>query len=147
MQAQNQDRNQHPDQNQLVMSPDKKADIQYGNKVRAQDVEYTAVSMDKNGKTSSVENASDHNVELKETLVSGDSKKVTTCTGQCVGRGSLTDTMQVTAGKRHSVEKRFEIDGKAARVYDPETKKAYDFVRVDASVRKGFVFNYGNDPN
>jgi hypothetical protein len=43
--------------------------------------------------------------------------------------------------------RRFTVDGKSARVFDPATKKAYDFVRVDASFKKGFVFSYGNDPN
>lgn len=62
-------------------------------------------------------------------------------------RGAVPDKMAVTAGKGYSVEKRFSIDGKSSKIYDPGTKKAYDFVRVDASVKKGFVFSYGNDPN
>jgi hypothetical protein len=56
--------------------------------------------------------------------------------------------MSISAkNKGYEVEKRFTVDGKSARIYDPTTQKAYDYVRVDASMRKGFVFNYGNDPN
>lgn len=84
---------------------------------------------------------------LKEKLVSG--SDVTTCTGQCVTYGTLTDVMKVGGGRSHSVIKRFTIDGKSIRIYNPKTKKAYDFLRVDASAKNEktpFVFTYGNDP-
>jgi len=55
------------------------------------------------------------------------------------------DTMRVLAGSPHSVEKRFTIDGKAAKIYDPGTKKTFDYIRLDASVEKGFIFTYGNN--
>jgi hypothetical protein len=101
--------------------------------------------MDSKGQITPVENPKDHKLELKEKQTAGKPLDEV-CHGQCVVKGTLPDGMSVTAGKGHSVEKRFEIDGKAARIYDPGSKKAYDFVRVDASVKKGFVFNYGNDP-
>lgn len=59
--------------------------------------------------------------------------------------------MQVSASsKGHSVEKRFSIDAKSgeakpARVYDPASKKAYDYVRVDASMKKGFTYTFHNN--
>ena len=61
---------------------------------------------------------------------------------------SLRDTDSISSSaKGHTVEKRFTIDhGKPVRIYDPTTKKKYDYVRVAASMKKGFVFTYGNDP-
>jgi hypothetical protein len=60
----------------------------------------------------------------------------------------MQDKMAVTnAAGPHTVTKRFQIDGGPARVYEPDSAKAFDFVEVDASAKKGFVFNYGNDPN
>ena len=68
--------------------------------------------------------------------------------GQCGANASdhLRDEMGVNGRNTHGVEKRFFIDDKRARVYDPTTKKAYDLVRVDASVKSGFVFTYQNEP-
>ena len=108
-------------------------------------VNYNINSMDSSGKVTPLPQDNDHKVELKEKLLKGSAG---VCDGgrNCADVGKATDRMVVTPGKGHSVEKRFEIDGKAARIYDPGSKKAYDFVRVDASVKKGFVFNYGNDP-
>jgi RHS repeat-associated protein len=131
---------------QIVVVPDKKADFKYGSEAREQQVDYNLAQLDSKGNTLPVDYPTDHKVELKEKLLSGDPKKVTICTGQCVTQGTATDQMSVTAGKGHSVEKRFFVDGNTTKIYDPGTKKAYDFVRVDASVKKGFVFNYGNDP-
>ena len=130
-----------------MISPDKKADVKYGDKAREQNVDYNLVQTDSKGNTSATDKPSEHKVELKEKLLTGDPKKVTICTGQCVTQGTLTDTMSITAGKGHSVEKRFLVDGSATKIYDPGTRKHTDFVRVDASVKRGFVFNYGTDPN
>ena len=134
--------------NQLVVTPDKGAvHILPGGYEQA--VDYKLDKMDAKGKVSPLSNkdASGHKVELTEKLVSGSGVEI--CHGQCVTHGTLTDIMQVGGGRSHSVIKRFEIDDRAARIYDPGTKKAYDFVRVDASSKNAknpFVFTYGNDP-
>jgi hypothetical protein len=44
------------------------------------------------------------------------------------------------------VEKRFTIDGKSAQVYDPGTKKSYDYVVVHSTYEGGFQFKFLNDP-
>ena len=117
--------NQAQNQNQqLLVSPDKKADVKYGDNTLEQNVDYNLVQTDSKGNTSPADKPSEHKVELKEKLLTGDPKKVTICTGQCVTQGTLTDTMSVTAGKGHSVEKRFLVDGSATKIYDPGTKKA-----------------------
>jgi hypothetical protein len=139
---------QKPEQDQtLVVVPHfPKKDIIYGPYAREEDVNYTVSSMDPKGKLTPVKD--DKKMELDEKLVGGNPKTRICNPGECVSKGSLPDTMTVTAsGGGHSVEKRFQVDGKAARIYDAATKKAYNFVRVDASVKKGFVFTYGNDPN
>ena len=101
--------------------------------------------MDSKGKTTPVKN-DEAKIELDEKLVGGNPKTQICNPGQCVEKGTLPDTMQVTAsGGGHAVEKRFLLDGKAIKVYDATTKKAYDYVRVDASVKKGFVFTFKND--
>lgn len=69
-------------------------------------------------------------LELDEKLVGGTPKTQICNPGQCE-KGSLHDTMAVTvSGGGHSVEKRFQVDGKPVQVYDSTGKKAYDFVRV-----------------
>jgi hypothetical protein len=134
--------------NQLVVTPDKGAvHILPGG--YEQTVDYKLDTMGAKGKVTplSSKDASEHKVELREKLVSGSGVEI--CNGQCVTHGTLTDIMQVGGGRSHSVIKRFLIDDKAARIYDPGTKKAYDFVRVDASSRNPknpFVFAYGNNP-
>jgi hypothetical protein len=61
--------------------------------------------------------------------------------------------MNVTQGNPNSVVKRFTIDkGTKIQVYDQATKKAYDYVRVDAkfstnqSKHATFQFHFRNDP-
>ena len=136
---------QKKDQPELVLTPDRKKELNVPGQGREQYVDYNIGSMDSNGKVTPLPKDNDHKVELKEKLLKG---AVGVCDGSrnCTDVGYATDRMVVGPGKGHSVEKRFEIDGKAARIYDPASKKAYNFVRVDASLKKGFVFNYGNDP-
>ncbi len=135
---------QNQNQQTLVLTPNRKKDIEYGPYARSEDVEYTVASMDSKGKTTPVKNEA--KIELDEKLVGGNPKTRTCNPGECVSKGSLPDTMAVTAsGGGHSVEKRFQLDGKPIKVYDATTKKAYDYVRVDASVKKGFVFTFRND--
>ena len=47
------------------MSPDKKADIQYGDKAREQNVDYNLVQIDSKGNTS-LEKPTDYKIELRE---------------------------------------------------------------------------------
>jgi len=136
------------EESEFVVSPTKEAEFRYGSQARTQIVDYMLFTLNSNGELTTAVNPTDHTTQLKEKVLSGKVARACTSDAICPAtKGAYFDNMSVTTGKGHSVEKRFTIDGKAARVYDPETKKAYDFVRVDASVRKGFVFNYGNDPN
>jgi hypothetical protein len=65
-------------------------------------------------------------------------------------RGALLDVMRVPRGSPHSVTKTFLVDGKPAKIYDPVTKKSYDYAVVKASfqgnpkVNPAFVFEYHN---
>jgi hypothetical protein len=136
--------NTSQNQSQLVVVPDKKKPLPLPGGTE-QYVNYNINSMDSSGKVTPLPKDNDHKVELKEKLLKG-SAGVCDGSRNCSDVGKVTDRMVVTPGKGHSLEKRFEIDGNATRIYDPGSKKAYDFVRVDASVKKGFVFNYGNDP-
>jgi hypothetical protein len=112
--------------------------------IREQDVYYEVYPIDKKGNIASSHPDNNHTVELREKVLSGD---VGACVnaGSCKERAPLVDTMRVPAGAPHSVEKRFTIDGKSARIYDPGTKKTFDYIRVDASIEKGFVFSYRNN--
>jgi hypothetical protein len=104
--------------------------------------------VDSKGQASKPNDDTDHRVALQEKRTEGNVQKI--CSPECVSAtpNKLSDTMSISAkNKGYEVEKRFTVDGKSARIYDPTTQKAYDYVRVDASMRKGFVFNYGNDPN
>jgi hypothetical protein len=136
-----------------MVMPNKEADIPYGKVAREQIVDYTVVSVDANGKATQVSDP--HGLKLDETLDKGNPKKVGYCDSpnKC-GQAGVTpdnpfkDKMAVTSDAGpHTVTKRFKIDGRPAQIYDPASHKAYDYVKVDASVKKGFVFNYGNDPN
>jgi len=113
-------------------------------------VTYDVKHLDSNGQlTSANKDATDHSVTLTEKFTDGDkgNHDVKICTPcESSAPNKIIDTMGVNSGKNDSVVKRFTVDGNAARVYDPATKKAYDFVRVDASFKNGFVFTYGNDP-
>jgi len=89
-----------------------------------------------------------HQIELDEKKLSGD---FTACTSPCKGNGELKDEKQAFRGSDHSVEKRFKVDGRDAKIYDPVTKKSYDYVVVKASfspdprTRNPFVFEYHNN--
>jgi RHS repeat-associated protein len=130
-------------QQQLVIVPDRQKDSGPG-LIREQDVYYEVYPIDKKGNIASSHPDNNHTVELREKVLSGD---VGACVnaGSCKERAPLVDTMRVPAGAPHSVEKRFTIDGKSARIYDPGTKKTFDYIRVDASLEKGFVFSYRNN--
>jgi hypothetical protein len=136
---------QAQNQQTLVVTPNRKKDIVYGPYALSEDVQYTVASMDSRGKTTPVK-SDEAKIELDEKLVGGNPKTRICNPGECVSKGSLPDTMAVTAsGGGHSVEKRFQLDGKPIKIYDATTKKAYDYVRIDASVKKGFVFTFRND--
>jgi hypothetical protein len=117
-----------------------------------QKVDYTLGKLDSQGEVSNLTPADgDHFVTLHEKLTKGDSKNVGIC-NSCTDRNpnKSEDTMQVTAGNPHSVEKRFTIDkGTPVKVYDPKSKKAYDYVRVDAKYTgnklHSFKMTFGND--
>jgi hypothetical protein len=61
------------------------------------------------------------------------------------------DDMKVYKGSPHSVTKRFTVDGNPVKIYDPVTKKSYDYAVVKASFQDNpktnpaFVFEYHND--
>jgi hypothetical protein len=92
---------------------------------------------------------SNHKIELDEKVLAGN---VNACTnpGQCTGKGSFEDSKRVFAGQNHAFEKRFTVDGVPTKLYDPGTKKSYDYVVVKASysddphVRSPFIFEYHN---
>jgi hypothetical protein len=135
-----------------MMKPNFGADIPLGKHAREQDVDYTVVSVDEKGKVSPDEGV--HKLELREKMLYDQNTGKEGPTGYCERKGQcganqsdhLPDEMRVSGKNIHGVEKRFFIDDKPARVYDPASKKAYDFVRVDASVKNGFVFTYLNEP-
>lgn len=118
---------------------------------RDEKVDYNLVQLDSKGQTSTPD--ADHTLTLTEKLVVPDKNKKANpeiCSAGCTSSNpnSLRDTDSISSSaKGHTVEKRFTIDhGKPVRIYDPTTKKKYDYVRVAASMKKGFVFTYGNDP-
>lgn len=104
------------------------------------------VSVGTNGKASQDEGS--HTVTLTENLTKG---KASICTGsKCSGTAlpghPFPDRMQVSANEKgHVVEKRFTVDGRPARVYDPVSKKSFDYVRVDASMKDGFIYTFHNN--
>lgn len=114
---------------------------------------YTLVQVDSNGGTTPVEDAKAKGrvLELKETA-KGDIQHLRYCAGntKCQNYGSLTDTWTVSqVTKGYSVTKRFFLDDKAVRIFDPATKTAYDWQRVAASYDKkrgvgSFTVTYGN---
>lgn len=120
------------------------------NSGREEKVDYNLVNLDSKGQTSAPD--ADHSVTLTETLVVPDKNKKANpgiCSPGCTSStpNSLRDTDSISpSAKGHTVEKRFTIDqGTPVRIYDSATKKTYDYVRVAASMKKGFVFTYGND--
>jgi hypothetical protein len=131
---------------QYLVFPDRDKDTTVslpGNSFRQEDVYYKVFPADAKGNVTGPKDSS-HEVELKEKVNSGN---VSACTapGSCKQHGTLVDTMRVLKGEDHSVEKRFTVDGKTAKVYDQSTKKSFDYVLVKASYEKGFTFEFRND--
>src|SRR6266568_4400067 len=55
--------------------------------------------------------------------------------GKCAQSGvtpyvPFTDQMKVTAANPVNIQKRFQIDGHPARIYDPKSKSGYSYVNV-----------------
>jgi len=116
---------------------------------REQSVDYSVSSMDSNGNVSPPSSDTDHNVVLSEKVVVEDKDhKTGACVPDCktTNVNKITDKDSISAqSKGHTVEKRFTIDGEKAKIYDPKTKQAYDYVNVVATMKGGFKFEYQND--
>jgi RHS repeat-associated protein len=114
-----------------------------------QDIIYKVFDMGVDGKPS-FKNCN-HTLELDEKVLSGDLLSACTTAGACTGKGSMQDDMVVYNGSPHSVEKRFMVDGRAARLYDPVTKQSYDYAILNASFSANpktnppFTFEYYNN--
>jgi hypothetical protein len=110
--------------------------------------------MGPDGKISELEPGdNNHSVTLTETYPPGykGEKVPQNCEKTCDAgnsKNAITDTMQVTNGHPHSIIKTFQVDKVNAKVVDPGSSRAYDFVRVDAKYSKtnSFKMSYGNNP-
>jgi len=117
-----------------------------GKALKEQQVFYETFNADDKGSPTSKDKKTDF--ELREKIVAG-TKDVVTCgaPGSCVsGGGAFADQQRVFKGGSYAVEKRFTIDGKSVPVYDPQTKKSYDYVVVHSTYERGFQFKFLNDP-
>jgi RHS repeat-associated protein len=117
-----------------------------GKAFKEQEVIYQTFKVDDKGSPTSTDKKTDF--ELREKIVAG-SKDVWTCgtAGSCRSEGgAFGDQQRVFKGESYDVEKRFTIDGKSAQVYDPGTKKSYDYVVVHSTYEGGFQFKFLNDP-
>jgi RHS repeat-associated protein len=145
---------QNQSQSELVVEPrdlDQVKPKKRSPTYKEEDVTYDVKHLDSNGNiTPANKDATDHKVTLTETFTDKEkgNRDVNICSTPCrtTEVNKITDTMGVNAGKDHSVEKRFTVDGNSARIYDPVSKKAYNFVTVDGSFKTGFTFRYGDDP-
>jgi len=147
-QQKNQGKNKtKPQDTQYVIVPDLQSDSGPGG-VRERRAYYNVYPADKRGDISATHPDHDHTIELREKLLSG-AVEICGKAGSCVEKGTLVDDMRVFGGSPHSVEKRFFVkEGdslKPMKVYDPATKKAFDYIRVDASAERGFILTYHNN--
>lgn len=139
-------------QREWVVVPTFEKEQKLGDNYKAQRVHYSAVIMRPDGYVSNPRpQDGDHQVQLTEQLTNASKKSDLHICHPCIGDmpNSLTDTMSVTAGKPHSVVKRFAIDGNPVRIYDPASGKTYDYARSNAkysSKGPSFALTYGNDP-
>jgi hypothetical protein len=131
---------------ELMVRPTTELETSFRGKARLKVVRYDVVRAGKGEHPSEVKNQHNFKVTLTETLIKG-KEPDKWCPGPkgCAAPGPARDTQQVKRGGDRIVEKRFAIDGNPVRIFDPETKRAYDFVRYDVSFKNGFVATYGND--
>jgi hypothetical protein len=54
--------------------------------------------------------------------------------------------MRVSGKNVVVLDKRFTIDGKPAKVFDPGTGRARDFVHQESSVKRGTTLTFGDEP-
>jgi RHS repeat-associated protein len=93
-----------------------------------------------------------HAITMTETLdadrTKGDKPSICDkgCTDTVNGSAQTTTDHMSVHGKNVAVlDKRFTIDGSAAKVYDPATKKTYDYINEVNSVKGGTQFTYQNN--
>jgi RHS repeat-associated protein len=115
------------------------------------DVKHVHSNADGTATTSSAntKDDGDHHITLTENFSAGSKPQPgTICSAGCTDRNvnTMQDHMDVTPGHPESVDKHFKIDGNDAKVYDPATRTTHDYIRVDASVKSGFVFTYKDNP-
>jgi hypothetical protein len=159
----NSDANAEPDPSQATTAASGQAQQQFvvvpdfgkpasgslvGRNFSEQSVDYYIYNTDSKGGPT-YKNSGNNTIELREDKQGN----VGACTssGSCTGNAVLMDDMRVFQGEDHSVNKRFTVDGKPAKVYDSGTKNAYDYVTVkgsysaDPKAKPPFVFEYHNN--
>jgi hypothetical protein len=108
--------------------------------------------MDANGKITPPTEKEEHSLTMTETLDTKKSKGPAPqicdkpCGGNVVGTETLKDTMRVSGKNVVVLDKRFTIDGKPAKVFDPGTGRATDFVHQESTVKGGTILTYGDNP-
>ena len=108
--------------------------------------------MDANGKITPPAEKEEHSLTFTETLDTKKSKGPAPqiCSQPCgenvVGTETVKDTMRVSGKNVVVLDKRFTIDGKPAKVFDPGTGRARDFVHQVSSVKGGTILTYGDNP-
>ena len=112
-------------------------------------VDYSLVELDNKGAITPLKGAKNHQLELIET-VKGDVKNVEYCHGNCKSSGERSRDKWIftDANKGFSDTRHFTMDGKPVKVYDPSSKKAYDWENLNVSGGRGVVtYGNGKDPD
>jgi RHS repeat-associated protein len=132
-----------------VIVPDKKITRNQREEV----VGFGIAKMDEKGDITPISDTDQHKLITVETLDKAKSKgkEPDICQPACVadiaGTQVVEDTMRISRGMIVVLDKRFAIDaiGVPAKVYDPDTHRARDFVHEESTFKTGTTLTFGDD--